>query len=316
MKAWEWTYFTWLTPARPLGQGHLMNSSIKIVTKTSHGLVPHITREHLPAISLSCVEFGLEGILDGDLFVTNETSIPKQFSEYISMKRFLSLRNALCAVGKETLSFNTSAGVRKMSTDQVINIIQRLEIDCFLGIPVLLDSPKKTTERTIKLLNQMLNLNFELWAPIHDELLASSVYVEFLREKSFCGYWIEAGNTGLLDLLPKKNIFVAGCTSLGEMQEWKKRGAVYFDNAYASMLTEEGSALLPTGETISLWDPKYKFDQASICPTKECSCFACSKHSRCYLQHLLTVSEMLGWTLLAIHNETMLRKIFTPSTLS
>lgn len=291
-----------------------MKNPIKIVTKTSRGLVPHITREHLSGIPISCVEFGLEGLLDGDLFIANQTSIPKELSEYTSMKRFLSLRTGLSAVGKDTISFSTSAGIRKMPIDQVIKIVQRLDIDCFLGIAVLLDSPKKTAERTMKLLSQMLDLNFELWAPIHDELLEFPAYVDFLKGKSIAGYWLEAGNKGLLHLLPAKSIFVAGCTSLGEMREWNDRGALFFDNSYASMLTEEGSALVAaSGETISLWDPQYKFDEKPICTAEECACVACSRHSRCYLQHLLTVNEMLGWTLLAIHNETMLRKLFSES---
>ena len=51
--------------------------------------------------------------------------------------------------------------------------------------------------------------------------------------------------------------------------------------------------------------------QVSLEPLKEgCPCYACTKHHRAYLHHLLSVREMLGWTLLQIHNHQVVSDFF------
>ena len=41
-----------------------------------------------------------------------------------------------------------------------------------------------------------------------------------------------------------------------------------------------------------------------------CVCYACTKHHRAYLQHLLAAKEMLGWVLIQLHNHAMLSAFF------
>lgn len=41
-----------------------------------------------------------------------------------------------------------------------------------------------------------------------------------------------------------------------------------------------------------------------------CTCYACTKHHRAYLQHLLAAKEMLGWVLIQIHNHSILSAFF------
>ncbi|KKF93938.1 Queuine tRNA-ribosyltransferase-like protein [Ceratocystis platani] len=56
--------------------------------------------------------------------------------------------------------------------------------------------------------------------------------------------------------------------------------------------------LLPSAE--DMWRPA---NQADINPfVKGCRCYTCTKHHRAYVHHLLQAKEMLGWTLLQIHN--------------
>ena len=51
--------------------------------------------------------------------------------------------------------------------------------------------------------------------------------------------------------------------------------------------------------------------QVSLEPFKEgCPCYACTKHHRAYLHHLLGAREMLGWTLLQIHNHQVMSDFF------
>lgn len=50
----------------------------------------------------------------------------------------------------------------------------------------------------------------------------------------------------------------------------------------------------------------------SVTPLSEgCGCYACTKHHRAYLQHLLAAKEMLGWVLIQLHNHATLSAFFT-----
>ena len=67
-----------------------------------------------------------------------------------------------------------------------------------------------------------------------------------------------------------------------------------------------GHRTLPLG--IDLWSPEHK---AAVAPLQEgCGCYACTAHHRAYLHHLLQAREMLGWTLLQIHNQAVLEAFF------
>lgn len=60
------------------------------------------------------------------------------------------------------------------------------------------------------------------------------------------------------------------------------------------------SPLLPLGQDL-LSDPA--FASRSTTPLHEgCGCYACATHHAAYVHHLLGAREMLGWTLLQIHN--------------
>jgi queuine tRNA-ribosyltransferase subunit QTRTD1 len=41
-----------------------------------------------------------------------------------------------------------------------------------------------------------------------------------------------------------------------------------------------------------------------------CTCYACSKHHRAFLHHLLAAKEMLGWVLIQLHNHAILSAFF------
>ncbi|KAH0562679.1 hypothetical protein GP486_002651 [Trichoglossum hirsutum] len=69
----------------------------------------------------------------------------------------------------------------------------------------------------------------------------------------------------------------------------------------------ERSPLRPLG--INMWDTGHARD---ISPLRAgCKCFACRKHHRAYIQHLLAAKEMLGWVLLQIHNLAIIDEFFS-----
>ena len=66
------------------------------------------------------------------------------------------------------------------------------------------------------------------------------------------------------------------------------------------------SELLPLG--IDMWSPEHA---ASLEPLMVgCRCYACAKHHGAFVHHLLGAKEMLGWTLLQIHNHHVMGEFF------
>ncbi|PNW77771.1 hypothetical protein CHLRE_10g451000v5 [Chlamydomonas reinhardtii] len=51
---------------------------------------------------------------------------------------------------------------------------------------------------------------------------------------------------------------------------------------------------------MNLWSTAYRLDKGPLLPG--CGCFACARHSRAYVHHLLNAHEMLGEVLLEAHN--------------
>ena len=54
-------------------------------------------------------------------------------------------------------------------------------------------------------------------------------------------------------------------------------------------------------------NPKFKEDFTPV--EEECDCYTCKNYTRGYIRHLISVDEMLGKTLLSIHNIRFLKLI-------
>ncbi|KAI0453576.1 tRNA-guanine transglycosylase [Xylaria acuta] len=69
---------------------------------------------------------------------------------------------------------------------------------------------------------------------------------------------------------------------------------------------DSASGTKPLG--INMWSPEH---EAAVQPLVEgCRCYACTKHHRAFLHHLLNAKEMLGWTLLQVHNHQVIGDFF------
>lgn len=67
-----------------------------------------------------------------------------------------------------------------------------------------------------------------------------------------------------------------------------------------------GTSVIPLG--IDMWTPSHA---KSIIPlSTSCKCYTCTSHHRAYIQHLLSAKEMLGWTLIQVHNYHILSEFF------
>lgn len=84
------------------------------------------------------------------------------------------------------------------------------------------------------------------------------------------------------------------------------RGVDIFDCVLPTRIARHGQAFTRDGK-INLHNAKYVKDLTSI--DSECDCYTCKHYTRSYLRHLITTGEMLGGTLLSIHNIRFLIKL-------
>ncbi|KAI1421916.1 tRNA-guanine transglycosylase [Xylaria sp. FL1777] len=69
---------------------------------------------------------------------------------------------------------------------------------------------------------------------------------------------------------------------------------------------DSSSGIRPLG--INMWSSEH---EVAVKPLVEgCKCYACTKHHRAFLHHLLNAKEMLGWTLLQVHNYQAITDFF------
>ena len=83
-------------------------------------------------------------------------------------------------------------------------------------------------------------------------------------------------------------------------------GVDMFDCVIPSRNARHGQAFTWHGE-IKIRNAKYTFDKNPL--DDECQCYACRNFSRAYLRHLIKANEMLGYTLLTIHNITFYQEL-------
>ncbi|MBQ8891430.1 MAG: tRNA guanosine(34) transglycosylase Tgt [Bacilli bacterium] len=84
------------------------------------------------------------------------------------------------------------------------------------------------------------------------------------------------------------------------------RGVDIFDCVLPTRIARHGNAFTKYGK-INLKNAKYKNDFTPI--DASCDCYACKNFTKAYIRHLVTVDEMLGSTLLSIHNLRFLIKL-------
>ena len=116
------------------------------------------------------------------------------------------------------------------------------------------------------------------------------------EEKSVMYEMLEV-TTPLLD--EHKPRYLMGVGSPDCLIEGTARGVDMFDCVLQSRTARMGTALTSRGK-MNLRNAKYAADFSPIDP--ECDCYACRNFSRAYIRHLVTVGEILGATLLTIHN--------------
>lgn len=93
--------------------------------------------------------------------------------------------------------------------------------------------------------------------------------------------------------------YLMGVGTPEDLVEGVARGIDIFDCVLPTRVARNGQALLRTGK-YNMRNAKFAEDSAPIDET--CGCYACRNFSRAYIRHLVVAKEMLGATLLTIHN--------------
>ncbi|KAI3630428.1 hypothetical protein MIR68_011863 [Amoeboaphelidium protococcarum] len=97
-----------------------------------------------------------------------------------------------------------------------------------------------------------------------------------------------------------------GLRSIQDVFTAVENGVDIFDSSLAYELTEQSKVfnLVGDGGTLSdaysIMEPQFADDQSPL--VHRCTCYSCQSYSKGYVQHLLTVKEILGSTLLMMHN--------------
>ena len=109
---------------------------------------------------------------------------------------------------------------------------------------------------------------------------------------------------GCINLLPEdKPRYLMGVGTPDALLEGVALGIDMFDCVLPTREARHGKAMTRDG-SVNLRNSKYTEDFSPI--DEECGCYCCKNFSKAYLRHLVMAKEILGATLLSIHNLTFL----------
>lgn len=105
-------------------------------------------------------------------------------------------------------------------------------------------------------------------------------------------------------LPPEKPRYLMGVGTYREMAQAIAAGVDLFDCVIPTRLARHGAALVQGNDRWNLKNAQFREDFTPLDET--CPCYTCQQFSRAYLCHLVRSQEILGYTLLSIHNVTEL----------
>jgi len=104
-------------------------------------------------------------------------------------------------------------------------------------------------------------------------------------------------------LPPNKPRYLMGVGTYREIAQSIAAGVDLFDCVIPTRLARHASAFV-AGERWNLKNARFREDFAPL--DEACPCYTCQTFSRAYISHLVRSQELLGYTLLSIHNITEL----------
>jgi queuine tRNA-ribosyltransferase len=113
---------------------------------------------------------------------------------------------------------------------------------------------------------------------------------------------------------PTRPIHLLGIGGIRDIFEGVAHGIDTFDCVHPTRLARHGGALVRPphalkegGEHLNLRNSACREDHNPIEP--DCSCSTCQNYSRAYIHHLLKAQELIGMTLITLHNVTFMNRL-------
>ncbi len=100
--------------------------------------------------------------------------------------------------------------------------------------------------------------------------------------------------------------YLMGVGSPDCLIEGVKRGIDMFDCVLATRIARNGTAFTSRGKIVAR-NAAYSSDFTPLDP--DCDCYCCKNYTKAYLRHMINAGEIVGATLLSIHNITFLHKL-------
>ncbi|EFA00359.1 queuine tRNA-ribosyltransferase accessory subunit 2 [Tribolium castaneum] len=265
------TCLTLQDPCNITKQGH--NSTLKVPIWTKNGKVYYDAKSYMDVVESFKPDIYFL-LSDGD---TNISSSEKRISKSLS----------------NTVSFYKECLERHRKSQTLAN--------SFVIAPVVGGYKQLAREKFLKsILADVKDVGGFLIDGLHN----NGPETEFLEFAE-----IEPVVKNILNKLPTDKLrVIQGCWNPVNVINLVEMGIDLFDSSYCHILTERSAAMTfaiePTDQTdtyeINLRDAKYLDDFQPI--LTGCNCTSCTKYSRAYIHHLLSVHELLGPILVMIHN--------------
>lgn len=108
------------------------------------------------------------------------------------------------------------------------------------------------------------------------------------------------------ELPASKPKHLLGISEPDDMFEAVANGVDTFDCVSPTRVGRNGAAYTLDGR-FNVKAARYKEDFSQLDP--DCACYTCTNYTRAYINHLLRAKEVLGYTLMSIHNEAFIIKL-------
>ncbi|KXT12892.1 hypothetical protein AC579_10466 [Pseudocercospora musae] len=242
----------------------------------------------------------------------------------------------------------TSTGFRHLDAKNYAEEAERLRPDILIALGDIpygkaLGNKRieKATDRNIKWLDDHIAIRNALSKPTQTKLFASLLPVTCAKQQYFVDalagrvaqhisglsiYSVDSLGHLPKDLEPLPRLGFTEPKTPQDILHQIRRGLDVLVIPFVGAATDAGIALdfefgarttsiangedtrkpLPLG--IDMWPAVHATDLSPLTPG--CTCNACTKHHRAYIQHLLSAKEMLGWILLQTHNHHIMDIFF------
>lgn len=109
------------------------------------------------------------------------------------------------------------------------------------------------------------------------------------------------------DLLPEnKPRYLMGVGTPEDLIEAVKAGVDMFDCVMPTRIGRHGS-VFGKNQRINIKNAQYKEDFSPL--VEDCDCYTCQNHTRSYIRHLIKANEVLGFSLISLHNMCYLQNL-------